>query len=34
MFFNPLEAFCLANMSFAVSLLMSEQLVHVGIQTK
>jgi len=28
-----LEAFCLANMSFPVLLLMSKQLVHVGLQT-
>jgi len=32
-FFYPLDAFCLANASFAVSLLMSKQLVHVGIQS-
>jgi len=31
--FYPLEAFCSANPSFAVSLLMSKQLVRVGIQT-
>jgi len=31
--FYPLEAFCSANTSFAVSLVMSEQLVGVGIQT-
>jgi len=31
-FFYPLEAFCSANTSFAVSLLMSKQLVRVGIQ--
>jgi len=32
--FYPLEAFCSANMSFAVSLLMSKQLVHVGTQKR
>ena len=31
--FYPLEKFCSANTSFAVSLLMSEQLECVGIQT-
>jgi len=31
--FYPLEVFCSVNMSFAVSLLMSQQLVRVGIQT-
>jgi len=31
--FYPLEAFCSVNTSFAVSLLMSKQLVLVGIQT-
>jgi len=31
--FYPLEAFCSANTSFAVSLLMFKLLVHVGIQT-
>jgi len=31
--FYPLEAFCLVNTSLAVLLLMSKQLVRVGIQT-
>jgi len=31
--FYPLEAFCSVNTSFAVSLLMSNQLLRVGIQT-
>ena len=30
--FNPLEVFCSANTTFAVSLSMSKQLVRVGIQ--
>jgi len=32
-FFYPLEVFCLTTISFAVLLLISKQLVHVGIQT-